>query len=366
MDSFYDNHNVAQNEEDIRKSISKGKKVRIMKKVTRIFTFFLCALLVLPCYGDVKINPVDKVVNTEVVIPGTKKDALEALKKANVEVIQVKEAKTDKFIVPNFVIKGAENPVEEGEMIKLTIAMDAKPPYLEHVGYRWTVLESNKKKNIVEWPDGTQVFWAAGLKKTGGKRFIVITHVDLLYVVRGEKNEIIDAAIRTPEPMVNEVVIGVSPTPEPQPNPNPDPDPTPKPDPDPVFPEGKFGAAKKVYDWVVKDKLINVPHDKLVVATKAVGDVHKSMTSIIRAGGGEPTAYKNLPATEGVATVLKDMTKKINKAISDSGGNPDDWNAIGTKIQDFTYDLYKSKKIKTVDDLADIFEEIGNGYQGVK
>lgn len=167
-------------------------------------------------------------------VRGDREVAVRVLKEAGVRVVEVRGGK---YVLPDIKIS-APPSVEVGGLVAVSANVGAKPDNLADLKTRWLIFQDGAPKtdNIVYFPDGSMVLFAAGLQP--GRRYTVVLDVDCLYedttqvTVEGKPQSVIaDASIEAPDLMMAVVTVGGEVPPPvpvpPTPTPTPDPEPTP-------------------------------------------------------------------------------------------------------------------------------------------
>jgi len=252
------------------------------------------------------------------------------------------------FVVPRQTIRGAEAPVELGDLMELSVSPieDGKrPQHLVAVSYDWRVFE------IVRNADGTCTHRDKRFRQdenvisfgTGvtPRRLIVECYVTYLYAVRdGERITEIGTRNQRLGTIVN---IGGVPTP---------PGPGPAPGPAPVIPDGRFKLGKSIYDIV----MARVPADaNRQRAATALANSFRTISAQIAAG----------TLTEA-KQILEQTTNSNRRALTDLGIDQAVWTPAFRDLQEAIYALYEARTINARDDWRDAWNEIATGLSQVR
>ena len=252
----------------------------------------------------------------------------------------------DKFPLPKQTIVGAEVPIPLGELVDLSIsAIENKPPNLDKVVVSWRIYDGNLEKKFRA--TGDSVFFGAGIKP---KTLLVLASVSYLYKVK-EGDKLIDADIKNVL-LSTTLKIGDQVLPEPAPPSPPSPAPPRPINPDDGgnLPAGRFNLSKIAYDNAYRYvDTTNRDGSKFMVKS------FEGVASAIAAG-----AY-----TE-VEPILKATKEANNIALKENGIPVKGWNSFGDAMQEIVYGLYKEKKLVTVYDFRDAWNEIARGLKAVK
>jgi hypothetical protein len=322
---------------------------------------------------------------------GHKSAALQALKNKGIKAVELKNAP---FVLPSVKLVGVSGPVDFGEIVQLkaSVDRDTLPDNLVSLKYQWTVYEDgHPKQNVIIWPDGTQIIFAAGMHP---KKIIVMLSVNCLFedkknikVVDKDGKPIDGAKVVTedgkpvegsiivasesnaPDPIIQEIVIGGN-VPEPQPQPpTPSPNPAPQPPspqpqpptPAPVLPAGTFGLSQKAFD------LANANVDAAVKGPSAVtlgnsylGVVDEIKSAKSKVASGVPLGKDDVGLD--VSSILKFTKQKNGEALGSLAKSWVQWNKL---YGDEIYKLYTAKKLVTPDDWITAFEETAQGLKAV-
>ena len=249
------------------------------------------------------------------------------------------------YVVPTQSIVASEN-LELGELVVVRVSPIATvPQYFAGATYHWQVFENGKvKTNVQEWPDGTSLFFGAGMKQ--GSQFTIILSASYLYITSDKDGKVLGVGQRSAL-FVKVLTVGAVPTPDPGPNP-----PTPiPPAPSPVLPSGKFGLAKTAYDLAVS----NMPSASRGKASPALANAFNGIAASVAAG-----TLKDIP------TFLSQSKTANQTAIANAGLNAVDFAPFFTALQNVTYDLYNTNKLSTVQDFATAWQEVATGLTQVK
>lgn len=299
---------------------------------------------------------------TIIEVKGDRSEALKILRDQGVNAIELKGSS---FTLPTVVVD-APTQVDYGEMIVVSASIDKTkfPEGLQKVNYQWTVIEDGRvKTNAVVWPDGTRIFFAAGMKP---KVVQVLLDVDCLFGTPqtvGATSVLANAEMDSPNISVTTITIGdgvvpvpvpVPPVPVPTPTPTPTPIPTP-PAPTPVvFPDGKYKLSQFSYDLFA-------------------GATNLSQAEKTAVAGGLSNNFDTIAAKVAAISDYKDVTKILSDlkigndaALTASGVDKTKLVAIKTALSDKLYSLYSTQALNIADDFAQCFREISIGLKAVK
>ncbi len=252
------------------------------------------------------------------------------------------------FVVPTQKIVGAETVVPPGEVIILSISeIDKKPPWLMATSYKWKILDRHAKDKRTLEHDGSVVF-GSGMEPTTTLAMCAVTH---LYVVKDEANKIVEVGTRTVF-LFAAVSTGPAPGPGPGPGPGPNPPPNPPPSPDPVFPQGKYGLSKSIYDLAKKTVSPSATRQS---AAKALADSFRGIASSIAAG-----------TLQNPTDILKQTTASNQSALKRVGVSRDEWDACFRGLQDAIFSLWDGQSVNTADDFRTAWLEISSGLEAIK
>ena len=252
----------------------------------------------------------------------------------------------DKFPLPKQTIVGAESPIPLGELVDLSISViENKPPNLDKVVVSWRIYDGNIEKKFRATADG--VFFGAGIKP---KTLLVLASVSYLYKVK-EGDKILDADIKNVL-LSTTIKIGDQVLPEPTPPSPPGPVPPRPVNPDDGvnLPTGRFNLAKIAYDNAYR--YVDVSNRD---GCKFIVKSFEGVAAAIAAG-----------AFTEVEPILKATKDANNAALKENNIPVKGWNSFGDAMQDIVYDLYKEKKLITVYDFRDAWNEIARGLKSVK
>jgi hypothetical protein len=237
-------------------------------------------------------------------------------------------------------ILGAENPIPLGELVDLSLSPLPKLEHLAGSSYTWLVLDSDgTEKKFRPYENG--IFFGAGVHP---KKMKVLCAVSYLFILKKDEKQ--EAVVKTFF-LTATVVIG-DPPPTP-PGPGPGPTPPVPPGPTPPLPDGKFGLAKKVYELGAR-----VP------------------AADRKAGSALASAYRGISAAIAAGTIKtpEDSLQKVkeanNAALQRIGVGKEGWIPFFTELQTIVFDLYASRKLNSVGDFAEAFNEIANGLEYIK
>lgn len=263
----------------------------------------------------------------------------------------------EKFVVPKQTILGAEEAVPPGDIVILKIspiALKDKPQFLKETQYHWTVFKNGKKfDRFIPWPDNSTLVFGAGMDtKADIKVLLTIGYrFEVTEDVKDKDGKVIgktikESAMRIPQPVVAQVRVGNGP-------PDPGPDPVNPDVPDPVFPVGKYGLSKVVYD---ASKLVTLDSASKVRSATALANNYKGIASSIRAGAIKTPQDALIKTKEGNASALS------SAAVVNSSWEP--WDLV---VQKVLTNLNKvDKTLMTASDIAIAWDEIAAGLLAVK
>jgi len=249
----------------------------------------------------------------------------------------VNVSKTD-FVVPVQKIEGAENPVDLGEVIFLNVSkLDKVPENFVSSTVEWKVFDKGVEKKFFKTTDGTGIFFGSGVVK---RKITVFASVSYLYVVK-DGDKFVEAAVKSVF-LTATVEIGGK-----------EPDPVDPVDPDPTFPDGTYKLASKAYKLGEK---VAKEHRK---GGEYLGKSFTGQASKIASG-------QELVTAADIKKVLEETTAANRKALTDNSVSVAAWDAYFVALQDEIYELYSSGKLKSKNDFATAWREIGEGLSKVK
>jgi hypothetical protein len=270
--------------------------------------------------------------------------------------------------LPDQTILGAEKPVGIGELVILTVSPPKNvPKSLKQINYKWKILElsltanktlvTNLKQNVQEQSDGSSVVFGSGVDPT--KRFIAILSIGYLFAEEKngklEKDDKTEEITQASQLLMATVTLDgeINPCPPrpPGPGPNPSPNP-PSPSPGPDFPPGRFGLAEKAFNWSAK---VNLPPDQKAQSAQALAASFSTVASQIAAG-----------TLTNPVKILQETKNSNGTALKGVNIPNSAWEAWGNEFQKYTFDLYKTSKLKSPTDFADAWREIAAGLSQVK
>jgi hypothetical protein len=240
----------------------------------------------------------------------------------------------DGFVVPDQGIIGAEDVIEPGDGVDLSLSKISIPvPNLVSVKYLWKVYDNGKDKRVRVSEDGTNIWFAAGMAQRKVDVFVVCTY---LYETKNflRQTSKFDASSSL---LKATVTIG-----KPGPDPGPDPD----------LPPGKYNLGKTTFNLVNS----HVANDlDRVKAAKALAN---SFSNIVK----DIDDNKLSSPVE----ILKRSFEENNKELANVNVDPSKWDSFFTELQKVLVQLYKEKKIVTSKDYSIAFKEIKDGLNKVK
>ncbi len=255
------------------------------------------------------------------------------------------------FIVPEQTIK-APKEIEVGKLINVKVSDFKEPESFAGASYKWKVydLKTGVEEDPTVWPDGKSIFFATGnLKaKEKCKTFVVLLSASYLYLVK-EKDVIKTVGQRSQLLMTQVKVISSDPIPEPDPTPIP---PTPTPTPTPVFPPGKYGFSKQVYDMANLDVLASANRLK---GAQALANSFNGMASATKAG-----------TIKSIKELLTATTASNQSALVTAQVPSTEWAKFSTDLQTMIFTQYDTDKLATLDDFVLAWQEIADGLSKVK
>lgn len=258
------------------------------------------------------------------------------------------------YAPPSIRLIAPEGPVAYGDMVIVQAAIDKTnlPPDLVDVRHQWVVLEDGKKKTVLIWPDGTQIFFAAGMQP---RQFTVVLDTDCFYQTK-EGDVIKTAGMASPEPLVATITVGSGPSPPPPPPIPPGPDPAPTPIPGPVLPAGRFGLAQFTFDALTGDVSIQ-PGDKVKLARALAPSFSKIAAQIAALAEFKDVEGKVLPVLKAsnaaaIAASGVPVASTLPFKLALNGQLDTLWNT--------------QHQIQTADDFGDAFREIAQGLAAFK
>lgn len=273
-------------------------------------------------------------------------------------------------------LTGTEDTVNFGDVIQLKAVINNGkiPENIADIKYQWYIFEDGIKitKGLIVWPDGTQIFFGAGVKP---RKVTVALSVSCLFTnksqikvtdpvgqsLEGAKivtsdgktitSAITDSYLVAADLTTKTITIGAQPSP--------DPDPTPVP-PTPVFPVGRFGLAKTAFTLTNN---ISADHrsEAAALATSYANIADRINQSISKQAAG--IALTNEDVKLDVQSMIAAVAASNKVALGTSVSIWQDWNkSYGDEI----YGMYKDKKIVGPADWRDAFIETANGLRLVK
>lgn len=262
------------------------------------------------------------------------------------------------FILPQRAIIGGDVPIRKGEMVLLSVSPLTDVPHLKNVSYSWKVLDTNykEKQNVVIWPDGTKVFFGAGLEN---KKLLVLLVMTYHYEVKDASGKISESAVRSSGILLSEVLIGDDPNPTPPgpspvpPGPQPTPPNPPTPVPTPVVPDTKFGLAKYAFNTVNEKVQLNS------VEKAKVARVFASCFDGVAAAASAGTI-------KDIKEFLTKTREAMESAIAREGINKQTIQAADDAIGQKLYELYKDRKLVSLQDFIEAFRELSTGLSYIK
>jgi hypothetical protein len=290
--------------------------------------------------GQPRVPSGDSVIQVD-----NKARAMSVLREGGVKAVEVKARP---FVIPNARIDGIDKPPSPGGLVELTADVDRSQfsDSLASVKYQWVVLENGKRKaDVVQWPDGSKIFFAAGVK---GQEYTVILDIDCLFEAK-DGQVIKDADVNSPELIVAKVVVGEAP-----PGPNPGPNPNPTPTPDPTFPDGKYKLAAFAYAALKADP--NLSQDEKAALGAVVAAKLEGVASQIGA----------LDSLKDPKAILKLTGEQVTAGFAESKIDIAKTQLFKTKLGDKIFELYKDKNVNTAEDFQTAWRELALGLKSFK
>ena len=250
------------------------------------------------------------------------------------------------------VILGAEKPIPVGGIVDLHISDAGKPADAVSFSTDWVVFElpsgaERRFKFVREIdPAGSPILEGVVFGTGRNSSELIVTCSVTYLLVTKEMDKIVNVGTRT-ELLRTRVTIGdgVLPTP-----PGPTPTPTP-PVPVPVFPDGKFGLAKTMYDLC----MTKVP------AGESRANGAQALVKSLR-GVRASIAAKVLSQP---ADILKKAAEANGSAIRTAGVSREEWLPCFTALQEVLFDLYDKNKLVTAADFEAALGELADGVEKV-
>ncbi len=253
------------------------------------------------------------------------------------------------------VIHGADKTIPVGGIVDLSVSDADKPANAVSFSTDWVIFElpsglERHFKFVREIdPAGAPVTEGVvfGTGKDSTELIVVCSKTYLL--VTKEMDKITLTGTKT-ELLRARVIIGEgSPDPEPAP-------PKPKPPgPAPVFPDGKFGLAKTMYDICMTNEKSRVkPGESREAGAKA----------LVKALRGVKASIAAKVLTDPV-DILKKSGEANSSAIKSAGVSREEWLPAFTALQEVLFDLYEQDKLKTASDFETALGEIADGVEKV-
>jgi hypothetical protein len=244
-----------------------------------------------------------------------------------------------KLVVP-------DSPVPYGDLIVAQAVLDSEhlPVGMVECKFKWVVIDNGQRKTVLVWPDGTKVFFPAGMIS---KKVTILLYPLCLYETK--EGDVIKKAWvdENVEPLFATVQIGgLTPPPPPPPPP-----------PSPVLPDGKFKLAQFTYDAMTKDS-------------------NMSQADKVKVAGALAPSFEKIAAQIAALATFRDIEKDIlpalkasNTAAIEASGVPAASTVpFKTVLNNQVYSLYHDtpQKMSTADDFAVAFREIAQGLAAVK
>jgi hypothetical protein len=251
--------------------------------------------------------------------------------------------------------------VDKGGLIVLSVPPITKyPDYLSpaDVQYMWKITEriaDGTDKSFTDYialPDG-RLFWGAGVVDKSYNVYFMAHYLYKVPALDKDGKPLVDKSgkptyseviLKTSDLMIFNVKVG-NPAPNPNPNPNPNP-PVPGPD------DGAFKLATTALTLATNNVMEG---DLRAKGAKALATSFRGIASAAKAG------------TIASAEDLLVQTKTANNtALINAGISPTNWDKFGVELEKVLYALYKDKKLNTVSDYAQAWNEIANGLDKVQ
>jgi len=307
------------------------------------------------CLGVVGFQDAPKTI---LEVKGSKAEAARILKAQGIDAVELRGST---YVLPTVDIVSQEE-VDPGEMIVVSANLDRTkfPEGLVQVKFQWTVVQDGKPKdNVIVWPDGSKLFFAAGMKPA---TYNVFLDVDCLFgtqqTVEG-KSALVNPEIDSPEISVKTIKVGGGAKPEPDvPNPppptppNPDP-PTPKPDPEPTFDPGKYGISKMLYDYMKTYE--GLTGEEKYKVSQALKVTYETVSSQIAA----------LSQMRDVNTILQTAKTLANDNLASSGVPTSKIETLKSTMSGYLYTLYQNGTCRTAEDFKAAADEAAKGFAAI-
>jgi hypothetical protein len=287
--------------------------------------------------GQPRIQTADSVIQVD-----NKSKAISVLRESGVKAVDLKAMP---FVIPNVKIDGLDRA--SGGMIELNAVIDRSQfsDSLASVKYQWVVLENGKKKSdVVTWPDGSKIFFAAGKV---GQEYTVILDIDCLFELK-DGQTIKDVDMNSPEMLVSKVVVGEPPAP------GPGPAPTPTPTPAPVFPDSKYKLAPFAYTTLSEDP--NLSKEEKATLGAKVAEKLEGVASQIGA----------LDTMKDLKVIIAETGKQVAAGFNEVKIDIAKTQLLKTKLSDKIFELYKSKNVNTPEDIQEAWRELALGLKTYK
>lgn len=226
-------------------------------------------------------------------------------------------------------LSGTEGVVDFGQLIQVKAINKDIKNNKENVSYQWYVFEDGKpNKHFITWPDGTQIFFAAGISP----------HKVLVAVAVNYPS--------TSDLVIREITVGV---------PSPPPTIT-------TISSNRFGLAKIAFTLTMSVPEAARSHETVLALAKSYTDVANRISqSISKQAAGISLTDEDIKVD--IPSMISAVAVSNAKALGFFAPSWQGWNAsYGNEI----FSMYKSKKIITVEDFRDAFLETAEGLKQVK
>lgn len=245
-------------------------------------------------------------------------------------------------------IAGADKPIPVGGIVDLSVSNIDKPDNAVSFSTDWIVFElpagTERTFKFVREIDPSGAPITEGIVLGTGEvdgEWIVTCSMTYLLVTK-EDDKITHVGTKT-IPLRTRVTIGNGIKPNP-PKPKP-------PGPDPVFPEGKYGLARKFYDIC----MLKVP---------AGENRQEGAKALVKSLRDTKMAIADKKLT-GSVEILKKTTESNTAALRVAGIPLEEWRPAFLDLQDVLFDLYDKKLLETDKDFETALGEIADGTEKV-
>lgn len=232
----------------------------------------------------------------------------------------------DEIIFPRLSIKGAESPIDAGDLLVLNaIVEDYAPKYATSIKYSWLLPENRRFIG-----DGTSSVLCGTGKKSD--EFKVGLNVTIVYTVSKKS---INKNLST---SVTVIVNG-----DDQPDP---------PQPQPLPPDNSLtGLSKSVYEW---SSTVNLPKEQVVKSAKLMAGNFRQFAALT-------INYKD------PKQFLSDTKSKNNQSLNNVDIDPNAWNTWSDNLSNVLYSMYHDdRKLHAMTEYKDVWLQISVGLDAVK